>query len=262
MWLQSARLGPLHVLADLADLAYVHRIVRERPTFDQLPKMLSVHCFVHNLEEPGLNLRLIPVTDGFHQQFTQGPVLEGQLSKHVKDLTAQRLAFFVEFFQEPVVNLAFPRVLRNKVPKMAHFGLADAMNAAETLFEPVRIPRMTIANTVPAMAIDVATRRPRLANATGGLSGPAVHPIAVKLVYDAYRLVCRGTGTPIIGCGGVQTWEDAAELILAGASAVQMGTALFADPRSPLRVARGLERWVRRQGAGSVGELVGGVAVG
>ncbi|MCL4741804.1 MAG: dihydroorotate dehydrogenase [Phycisphaerales bacterium] len=121
---------------------------------------------------------------------------------------------------------------------------------------------LTIANTVPAMAIDVATRRPRLANATGGLSGPAVHPIAVKLVYDAYRLVCRGTGTPIIGCGGVQTWEDAAELILAGASAVQMGTALFADPRSPLRVARGLERWVRRQGAGSVGELVGGVAVG
>jgi len=121
---------------------------------------------------------------------------------------------------------------------------------------------LTIANTVPAMAIDVATRRPRLANMTGGLSGPAVHPIAVKLVYDAYRLVCRETGTPIIGCGGVQAWEDAAELILAGASAVQMGTALFVDPRSALRVVRGLERWVRRQSAGSIEELVGAVTVG
>ena len=120
---------------------------------------------------------------------------------------------------------------------------------------------LTIANTVPAMAIDVATRRARLANVTGGLSGPAVHPIAVKLVYDAHRLVCRDTATPIIGCGGVQSWDDAAELILAGASAVQMGTALFADPRSPLRVVRGLERWVRGQGARGIGELVGGVRV-
>ncbi|GIK19911.1 MAG: dihydroorotate dehydrogenase [Leptolyngbya sp. PLA2] len=120
---------------------------------------------------------------------------------------------------------------------------------------------LTIANTVPAMAIDPATRRPRLANVTGGLSGPAVHPIAVKLVYDAHRLVCRDTGTPIIGCGGVQTWDDAAELILAGASAVQMGTALFADPRSPVRVVRGLERWVGRHGTAGIGELVGGVLV-
>ncbi|MCW5776617.1 MAG: dihydroorotate dehydrogenase [Phycisphaeraceae bacterium] len=118
---------------------------------------------------------------------------------------------------------------------------------------------LTIANTVPAMAIDPTTRRPRLANVTGGLSGPAVHPIAVKLVYDAYRLVCRDTGTPIIGCGGVQTWEDAAELILAGASAVQLGTALFADPRAPLQVIRGLERWVQRQRVGSIMQLVGGV---
>ncbi len=147
-------------------------------------------------------------------------------------------------------------------------GIADlvraAIDAGAQPAGPNRRPGadgLTIANTVPAMGIDVATRRPRLANVTGGLSGPAVHPIAVKLVYDAYRLVCRETGTPIIGCGGVQAWEDAAELILAGASAVQMGTALFADPRAPLRVARGLERWVRGQGAAGIGELVGGVVV-
>lgn len=118
---------------------------------------------------------------------------------------------------------------------------------------------LTIANTVPAMAIDIDTREPRLANMTGGLSGPAVHPIAVRLIHLAYRGVAREAGIPIIGAGGVLSWRDAAEFILAGASAVELGTALFADPRAPLRVVKGLRRWVRAQGAGSIRELVGAV---
>ncbi|MBL8761760.1 MAG: dihydroorotate dehydrogenase [Phycisphaerae bacterium] len=116
-----------------------------------------------------------------------------------------------------------------------------------------------LANTMPAMAIDVHTCRPRLANITGGLSGPAVHPIAVKLVHDCYRAVAKDSATPIIGIGGVLTWQDAAEFILAGATAVEMGTALFVDPRSPLNVVAGLEKWARAQGAASITELVGGV---
>lgn len=116
-----------------------------------------------------------------------------------------------------------------------------------------------LANTTPAMAIDVRTRRPRLANVTGGLSGPAVHPMAVKLVHDVYRGIAKATGTPVVGIGGVMTWEDAAEFILAGATAVQMGTALFADPRAPLKVVKGLERWVRSQNCAAIGELVGAV---
>ena len=120
---------------------------------------------------------------------------------------------------------------------------------------------LTISNTMPAMAIDVGTRKPRLANVTGGLSGPAIHPVAVCLVYDVYRLVAKPAGVPIIGAGGVLRWEDAAEFILAGASAVQMGTALFVDPRSPLGVVKGLETWVRRQGCSSIAELVGAVKV-
>jgi len=119
-----------------------------------------------------------------------------------------------------------------------------------------------LANTVPAMAIDVRTRRPRLARGSGGLSGPGIHPIAVKLVHDAYRGVCKETGTPIIGIGGVLRWEDAAEFVLAGATAVEMGTALFADPRSPIGVVKGLERWVRAQGASNISELTGAVVVG
>lgn len=118
---------------------------------------------------------------------------------------------------------------------------------------------LTICNTMPAMAIDVETRRPRLAATTGGLSGPAIHPIAVRIVHLVYRAVAKDAGVPIVGAGGVLRWEDAAEFILAGASAVEMGTALFADPRAPRNVARGLEKWIARQGHGSIGDLVGAV---
>lgn len=116
---------------------------------------------------------------------------------------------------------------------------------------------LTIGNTFPAMAIDVHTRRPKLANITGGLSGPGIHPIALRLVHEVYTKVTRETGTPIIGLGGVLRWEDAAEFILAGATAVGMGTALFADPRSPINVVKGLDRWVTRQGRANISELTG-----
>ncbi|GMV24236.1 MAG: dihydroorotate dehydrogenase [Phycisphaerae bacterium] len=118
---------------------------------------------------------------------------------------------------------------------------------------------LCLCNTMPAMAIDVHTRKPRLANRTGGLSGPAVHPVVVKIVNDVYRQVCKPASVPIVGIGGVLSWEDAAELVLAGASAVEMGTGLFVDPRSPLAVVRGLEKWVRDQGATSITHLVGQV---
>jgi dihydroorotate dehydrogenase (NAD+) catalytic subunit len=115
---------------------------------------------------------------------------------------------------------------------------------------------LVIANTIPAMAIDVESRRPRLANVTGGLSGPAVHLAAVRLVHLVHRAL---PGVAIVGAGGVMTWEDAAEFVLAGATAVEMGTALFADPRAPERVVRGLESWVGRQGKSSIRDLVGAV---
>src|SRR5690606_32063851 len=120
---------------------------------------------------------------------------------------------------------------------------------------------LCVANTTPAMAIDVHSRRPRLANVTGGLPGPAMLPLAVGPVHAVYRKVAAAAGVPIIGIGGVMRWEDAAEFILAGASAVEMGTALFADPRSPLRVVEGLENWTRRQGKRTIGELVGAVEI-
>ncbi|CAN5690279.1 dihydroorotate dehydrogenase [soil metagenome] len=120
---------------------------------------------------------------------------------------------------------------------------------------------LTIGNTVPAMMIDVERRRPALANVTGGLSGPAIHAVALRAVHEVYRKVAQPAGAPIIAAGGVLRWEDAAEFILAGATAVQMGTALFADPHSPIHVARGLERWVKRQKCANISELVGALVL-
>jgi len=120
---------------------------------------------------------------------------------------------------------------------------------------------LTIANTIPAMAIDVDSHKPKLANVTGGLSGPAVHPVAVRLVHLAYTGCARDAGVPIIGVGGVTTWRDAAEFILAGASAFGVGTALFADPRAPKRILAGLAKWAHAQGVDSIADLIGAVEV-
>lgn len=118
---------------------------------------------------------------------------------------------------------------------------------------------LTLTNTVPAMGIDVKTRKPILANVTGGLSGPAIHPIVVRLVHLVYRGVARDAGVPIVAAGGVTRWQDAAEFVLAGASAVQIGAGSFASPRASVKLHGGLAKWVRSQGAGSIGELVGAV---
>jgi dihydroorotate dehydrogenase (NAD+) catalytic subunit len=117
---------------------------------------------------------------------------------------------------------------------------------------------VTLVNTVLGMAIDVDTRRYRLGSGErgGGLSGAAIHPVAVRAVHDVHAAL---PDLPIIGVGGVVDGESAAELLLAGASAIQVGTATFADPRAPSKVLEGLRRWLERQGASSVRELIGAV---
>ena len=113
---------------------------------------------------------------------------------------------------------------------------------------------VTLVNTVMGMAIDPSTRRPRLGAGGGGLSGPAIHPVAVRAVHDVHAAF---PAAAIVGVGGVSRGPDAAELMLAGASAVQVGTATFGDPRAPARILRELSAWCRRQGVRNVGELIG-----
>ena len=112
---------------------------------------------------------------------------------------------------------------------------------------------LTLINTYPAMKIDVRTRKPALGWGSGGLSGPALKPIAIRLVYQ----VARAVSVPIVGCGGITTGEDAVEYLMAGASAVQVGTATFANPRACLDVLEGIETFMTDTGVESVGELIG-----
>jgi dihydroorotate dehydrogenase (NAD+) catalytic subunit len=114
---------------------------------------------------------------------------------------------------------------------------------------------LSLINTLLGMSIDVQSRRPRLANCTGGLSGPAIRPVAVRMVWQAAKAV----SIPIIGMGGIMTAEDALEFILAGASAIAIGTANFVNPRATVDVAEGIGDFLRQQGIGSIRELVGQV---
>jgi len=138
--------------------------------------------------------------------------------------------------------------LAPNVPSVAPFARAAKECGADGL---------AVTNTLPAMAINIETRRPELANRIGGLSGPAIKPVAVKLVYDAWQ----ASGLPIIGMGGIGSAADAVEFMLAGAAAVAVGTANFTDPSTALRVIEGIEAYLVRQGIGAARELTGGVLV-
>ena len=129
-----------------------------------------------------------------------------------------------------------------QMAKIAAHGGADALS---------------LTNTWVAMSIDAETRKPRLANVTGGLSGPAIKPIALRMVYESARAV----SIPILGMGGITTVEDVVEFLLAGATAVQVGTASYADPRAVERLAHGLESWCRGHQVERVASLTGALEI-
>jgi len=112
---------------------------------------------------------------------------------------------------------------------------------------------VSLINTIRGMAIDIAGRRPLLGNITGGLSGPAIKPVALYMVYE----VAGAVGVPVVGCGGITTASDAIEFIMAGASAIQVGTANLVNPRAPLEVLEGIEEFLRKEGISSLAELIG-----
>ncbi len=112
---------------------------------------------------------------------------------------------------------------------------------------------ISLINTLKGMYIDITTRRPLLGNGTGGLSGPAIKPIALAMVYE----VAGAVELPVVGCGGITTGSDAIEFIMAGASAIQVGTATFTNPRAPLDVLEGIEQFMKKEGIKDITELIG-----
>ncbi len=114
---------------------------------------------------------------------------------------------------------------------------------------------VSLINTLKGMAIDISRRRPLLGNVTGGLSGPAIKPVALYVVYE----VAGAVELPVIGCGGITTASDAIEFIVAGASAVQVGTASFINPRAPFDVLEGIEQFMEKEGVKDITELIGAI---
>jgi dihydroorotate dehydrogenase (NAD+) catalytic subunit len=118
---------------------------------------------------------------------------------------------------------------------------------------------LSLVNTFTAMVIDIESRKPVLANRTGGLSGPAIRPIAVYMVNRIYNEVTKGTGVPILGMGGIRTASDAIEFMIAGASAVAAGTANFIEPGCAGKIIEGIKKYCERHGISKVSELVGAI---
>jgi dihydroorotate dehydrogenase (NAD+) catalytic subunit len=129
---------------------------------------------------------------------------------------------------------------------------SDVVSVARAVVD-VGADALTLINTYPAMRIDIASRRPALGWGSGGLSGPALKPIAIKIVYD----VARSVNVPIVGCGGIVSGEDAVEFLMAGASAVQVGTATFTNPHAAIDVLDGIEAFMREHAVEHIRELVG-----
>ena len=138
--------------------------------------------------------------------------------------------------------------LSPQVTDIVELGTAAADSGADAI---------VVINTLPAMAIDIETKKPRLGAITGGLSGSAIHPVAVAMIYALHSAV----DIPIIGVGGISSTEDAIELMLAGATALQIGSSAFADTNLPLKIIDGIGKYCRRQRFSSAREIVGAVEI-
>ena len=145
---------------------------------------------------------------------------------------------------------------RTSKPMMVKLSpnVTDIVSIARAV-EDAGADAVSLINTLLGMRIDLKTRRPVLHNNVGGLSGPAVFPVAVRMVWQ----VASAVKIPVVGMGGISCWQDAIEMMLAGARAVQIGAALFTDPYTPVRVIEGMDAWLEENGVSDVNEIVGAV---
>lgn len=162
--------------------------------------------------------------------FGTDPAMVEKITREIKEAT-----------DKPVVMKLTPNVTDiREIARAAEAGGADGIS---------------LINTITGMKIDINKRRFVLANKTGGLSGPAIHPVAVRMVYEASHAV----KIPVIGMGGIEKWQDAVEMMLAGASAVAVGAANFYNPTATLEIIDGIEQYLNDQGIDSVSEIIGAV---
>ena len=184
---------------------------------DEPIDMMEINISCPNVKEGGI-------------AFGQDPKLVEQITSDIKKIAKQ-----------PVIMKLSPNVTDiTEMARAAEAGGADCLS---------------LINTLTGMKIDIDRRTFVLANKTGGMSGPAIHPIAVRMVYQ----VAQAVNLPLIGMGGIASANDAIEMILAGATAVSVGTANFVDPRTTIKVVEGIEGYMRKYGVKDIKELVGAV---
>lgn len=172
------------------------------------------------------------------------------------NISCPNVAGGLDFGTDPRLTYEVVRAVRQTtslpvIPKLSP-NVTDVTVIARAAAE-AGADALSLINTVVAMVIDVWSRKPKLPGATGGLSGPAIRPIAVRMVWE----VAQAVSIPLIGIGGIMSGEDAVQFLLAGASAVQVGTANFLDPLAPMKVLAGIEDYLNRQGVDDVTSLIG-----
>ena len=166
----------------------------------------------------------------------------------------------IVFGTDPAAAAAVVEAVRERTVKPVIVKLSPNVTdivAMARACEDAGADALSVINTITAMAVDLKTRRPILANVTGGLSGPAIKPIALRMVWQ----VAKAVEVPVIGIGGIMTAVDALEFLLAGATAVQVGTASFLDPGAAGRIVTEMEEYLVAEGIGDVKELIGALRV-
>ena len=200
-------------------------------TIEDFVKTAEIVAASNNVHAIELNISC-PNLKGHGESFGMDPATTFDLVKKVRGVT-----------DKPVITKLTPNVTSiQEIALAAEEAGSDSLN---------------VANTIIAMAIDVHTRKPKIGNVMGGMSGPGIKPIIVRMIYQVAQVV----KIPIIGCGGVMTGEDAIEMMLAGATAVQVGTANFVQPDAMLRILSEIESYMEQYQIGNVSDLIGKVII-
>jgi dihydroorotate dehydrogenase (NAD+) catalytic subunit len=224
----------------------VHAFIQEKlPFLRSLKTTIIANIAASSVQEYCDVLSLLEQQEGIHGyeiNVSCPNVREGGLNFGTNcDMTREITARLRPLTQKPLIMKLTPNVTHiSQFAKAVEEAGADAVS---------------LINTLIGLAVDIRTRKPKLSTVTGGLSGPAIKPVALAKVYEVAQVV----KIPIIGIGGIATAEDAVEFLLAGATAVQVGTANFIDPATGVKVARGLRSFAESQGLSDVGQLVRGM---
>ncbi len=218
-------------------------IEEKLPTLKVLSPPVFANIYGHTVEEYAELAGRVQETDG---------IAGVEVNISCPNIKAGGIAFGVDARSAyRVVRLVRKRTQKPLMVKLSP-NVTDISEIARAV-EDAGADMVSLINTITGMAIDVETRRPKLANITGGLSGPAIKPVALRMVWQ----VCEAVSVPVVGIGGIFSTRDALEFLIAGATAVQVGTANFVNPRATLDIVEGLESFLAQKSILSIADIIG-----